>query len=373
MKKLLTSASLLIIMLAVSCSSVFYGNVSGRLVDMDTKTGIENATVYLYTDKGARDSAFNSSRDSGKAPSSGFYASDITDQSGSFSINKVYWKTNSPDFGKTADTNEMYLLFYKEGYGENGFAVNRNKVTVISESSGNMVNEELERKYNVTNITLTVSNILTGTNISEPLSTTITSERKDVDITKINDSSYKVIADKNLDDPAVTITWEFRDKAAKYIPTDEDGINLTDKQTTAEVFYDRGSITLYAKPTEFAYPVISGQLITRNADKTVVDGVEIKLFCGNDEIAGTTTGNSPIVQGDDSNHGTFTLEPSETEKWTNTTYEGKRLEYTGEELTIRFTDPLSGEERSEAVSFSSNELIRGSKQIAITIAAEETP
>lgn len=368
MKRVLAAISVILVILIASCSSVFYGNISGRIIDADTGAAIENVTVYLYQDKISRDNAFAASKDTGTPPTSGYYTTALTGQDGAFSISRIYWKTNSPEYGKTADKSEVYLMYYKKGYGENGFTINANTALIISESSGGGVGEEkLSRTQNITNASLQVVNVLTDELVSDAISTAITTADESTLVRKINDRSYEITSLREADDPIISINWSFRDKENHYIPSDKDGIRLesgADSITAEEVFlYENPVITLYARPTKFTYPRIEGRLITSGLDKSLTDNITVTLEKEGRVIASAITENRPVLQGDESHHGSFTLEVPDTEYWYNSTYTGKNLTYDEDDLVLVF-----GAENMAPISvtFTSNELISGIKYISIS-------
>lgn len=363
MKKLLTIISVIAALALVSCSSVFYGNISGRIIDEDTEAGIQNATVYLYQDKGARDSAFEKAKQTGVQPASGYYTTALTGQDGSFSISKIYWKTNSPEYGKTADKSEVYLMYYKKGYGENGFTINANTALIISESSGGGIGEQrIKRTQNIAQASIRVLDVLSNGIISDPLSTAMTAGSEGTSIRKINDRSFEITTSRDSEDPVLEISWNFRSEEAAFIPTDKDGNNTNTAKITLP--YDNPVITLYAKPTEFTYPVIEGKLITTDPDRRSADNITVKLLRNGIEIASTMTENRPRVQGDESQHGSFTIEVPETEKWTNTEYQGRNLAFPADDIIeIEFT---LENKMTETLTFTSSELIQGIKYITVS-------
>ena len=63
-----------------------------------------------------------------------------TSANGSYSFSKVWWETNSPEYGKDADKADVYLLFYNENYG---LTKSDSSVTLYSESTSQIKTAEL--------------------------------------------------------------------------------------------------------------------------------------------------------------------------------------------------------------------------------------
>ena len=114
---------LLTAVLLTSCSSVFNGGFTGTIkedkggLDDSSNTGISGATVYIYTDEGARNADYAAATAQASVKPSRYTASTVTNDNGQFSVSKILWQTNSPAFGKTADRISLYLIIYKAGFG----------------------------------------------------------------------------------------------------------------------------------------------------------------------------------------------------------------------------------------------------------------
>ena len=132
---------LLIMILFTSCSGVYYGGITGSVVD-ENGDGINDVMVAVYFDKAARDTDYNSYDKEGHADFAAPSADGIayTNASGAYSFSKVYWKTNSAEYGKDADKTNVYLLFYNEDYG---LTKSDSSVTLYSESTSQIKTAEL--------------------------------------------------------------------------------------------------------------------------------------------------------------------------------------------------------------------------------------
>lgn len=133
---------LLIMILLTSCSGVYYGGITGSVVDAETGDGINDVMVAVYFDEAARDADYNSYDKEGHADFAAPSADGIvyTNASGAYSFPKVYWKTNSAEYGKDADKTNVYLLFYNENYG---LTKSDSSVTLYSESTSQIKTAEL--------------------------------------------------------------------------------------------------------------------------------------------------------------------------------------------------------------------------------------
>ncbi len=133
---------LLIMILLTSCSGVYYGGITGSVVDAETGDGINDVMVAVYFDEAARDTDYNSYDKEGHADFAAPSADGIayTNASGAYSFPKVYWKTNSAEYGKDADKTNVYLLFYNEDYG---LTKSDSSVTLYSESTSQIKTAEL--------------------------------------------------------------------------------------------------------------------------------------------------------------------------------------------------------------------------------------
>ena len=161
-------AILLCIFLTFSgCYSVFSGGTGGLVVDKEStstpKQGIANVDVYAYLSCSERDRDFTSWREGTVFfPQADYYGHTTTNNDGHFSISKLTWKENSPDFGKDADYTNVYLIFYHENYG-----ITKGQTVIISDSNSDTVYAELESIRKTTVLSLNFIDVSTGANTSE--------------------------------------------------------------------------------------------------------------------------------------------------------------------------------------------------------------
>ena len=140
MKKLFLP--ILLIILLTSCSAVYYGGITGTVEDAETGEGINDVMVAVYFDEGRRDSEYDAYDKNAHADFNPAGADGIayTSANGSYSFSKVWWETNSPEYGKDADKVDVYLLFYNENYG---LTKSDSSVTLYSESTIQIKTAEL--------------------------------------------------------------------------------------------------------------------------------------------------------------------------------------------------------------------------------------
>ncbi len=99
-----------------SCDNVYQSGLQGVVQDA-AGNGIAGVEVYAYTNKSTRDDRLKNYQ-SGTIfsdPSCLFRATSV--QNGTFSINKIVWKTSNSQWGKDYASSSVYLLFFSEDYG----------------------------------------------------------------------------------------------------------------------------------------------------------------------------------------------------------------------------------------------------------------
>jgi len=157
--------------LLFSCSSVFQAGLSGIVTDSDSNQAIADVKVFAYTSKSARDADYQSWIDKNDIysdfnPSKAYIPRATTNANGEFTINKLTWKTNNPEFGKTADYNEVFLLFYKKDYGLNKNT--EDNIMIVSDSNNNSnVSQELTSLYLYRTLNLEIRNAATNNLITD--------------------------------------------------------------------------------------------------------------------------------------------------------------------------------------------------------------
>lgn len=144
--------------LLASCSSVFTASLTGRLVDREIyeadeggDASIAEAAVYLYMEESERadDLSAWDGTDATLPDGSGggfdWFASTTTDANGEFQFTGIIWENLLPEYGKTADRKEVFLLFHHPRYG---LVPNTVPVYVLSDSTYRAGIIKLDDRYN---------------------------------------------------------------------------------------------------------------------------------------------------------------------------------------------------------------------------------
>lgn len=334
--------SMLILLAITSCSSVFSGGFTGKIMedkgglDDSANTPLAGATVFIYTDEGTRNSDYDRAISNGTKPSNAT-ATTTTNDNGQFSVSKIIWKTNNPSFGKTADKINLYLIIYKSGFGVNGFNKNSNAISITSDSTNESTyTESFKRTEKVSTITFNLTNVANnGETINDTLLVKLTDlEAIDCNISKTSSSNTFSVSYKNDDNtqPKIKInryTIQSENEESTWKPCTEDGSTFSPIEKNITTAADSQSIDLYAKQTKFSYPTITGRLANStnsstdgNIGTSADDGIVIEYYVGEKSIGRATTTTSQIAN-DRVKHGVFTITPDSSEKWTITSYEGK--------------------------------------------------
>ena len=125
MKKLvkITSLALCLMLTLTACSAVFDSAISGTVKDRSvretssTSSGaIADVMVYAYDNEDDWNNKYNS-WDGKSVFNDNSVPSAKTAADGSFSIANLRWLTNSPAYGKDADSRKIYLLAFHKDYG----------------------------------------------------------------------------------------------------------------------------------------------------------------------------------------------------------------------------------------------------------------
>ncbi len=126
----LTGLAVLILVLFASCSAVFDAGVNGYVYyyEGSTKTPVADAKVYVYSDSNG----------------TALMASTRTDANGAYTVSRVVWESQNPDFGKTADYATIYIRVTHDDFESSSLI----PVTIISDSTNDSLGDvELVRKY----------------------------------------------------------------------------------------------------------------------------------------------------------------------------------------------------------------------------------
>ena len=360
--------SMLILLAITSCSSVFSGGFTGKIMedkgglDDSANTPLAGATVFIYTDEGTRNSDYDRAISNGTKPSNAT-ATTTTNDNGQFSVSKIIWKTNNPSFGKTADKINLYLIIYKSGFGVNGFNKNSNAISITSDSTNESTyTESFKRTEKVSTITFNLANAANnGETINDTLLVKLTDlEAIDCNISKTSSSNTFSVSYKNDDNtqPKIKInryTIQSENVKSTWITCDEDGNTFIPIEKYIQTAADNQSIDLYAKQTEFSFPNISGRLNNSSTSgssgtsatntngstgTSADDNIKIILYAvptsGSGEIKlGEATTAVRRITDNIVEHGVFTINADSSYKWTPGEYEGKYATFANSGYTLK--------------------------------------
>lgn len=340
------------------CYSIFSGGTGGLVVDAEStsepKAGIANVDVYAYVESGNRDSDYNRWREGTTFIPSGYYGHTATARDGSFTISKLVWKENKPDFGKDADSTTIYLLFYHEKYG-----LTKGQTVIISDSINNTVYAELTaiRKTTALNINITdvatdrspATQVYVKISVPQVTATNPTAAPKvfngiipasGTGIISINYPRWKTQEDReagNENKPEVKVSYyqsgDLETWKGCYNGNSPDGDysfrNDCITGITKTVENSEYTLTLYGKSTRLSLPVVNGQYnVTGDAGD---DGIIISMM-GKDsssnytvDLGQVSTYSQTIGTSGIEKHGVFSgLGNGYT--WEDTEYKGKYSE-----------------------------------------------
>ena len=204
--------------LFLSCSVVFTGSINGTIADAerheagDAGSGIADAAVYLYTDQDKRDADFDAWSSSGRMPETPekgdpeYFIKSMTDAQGNYSFNGFIWNEFFPDYGKSGDRKEIFLLFYHEEYGMNTTTY---PVYVVSDVSNKIPLYTFYRIFNSAEITGTVTDSDSGSALAN------------VNVNIWVPESWSYTAGGNIDTAESKLSWS--DSPSYTVLTDNNG------------------------------------------------------------------------------------------------------------------------------------------------------
>lgn len=355
----LLTITILFTITLLSCSSVFSAGVSGKIVDSEStsspKDGIQDVEVYAYIKEETRDSdfsAWDSSKRFSPSNTDAFIGHTTTNADGTFTINKIVWEEFFPDFGKTADYCTIYLLFYHENYG---LTKNINPAIIMSDTSANVVYQEITKTRESTSLAINVKDIGTENNITDSVIVKVTVPQTSGNtiytqtITgngniQISYPRYSSGTTENKPNVKISVTQNGTNPkwAQCFFDKDNSKYNFFSSTDTYSVVVEGSTMNtdVYVKATTLTVPAISGQVQygsdSPNEGSTIDDNLKVwlaykdsstlKLYDDStNEVTTSSSGdgaNSSIIR-----HGLFSGLASNV-TWTDTTYTGKYAELT---------------------------------------------
>lgn len=335
------------------CYSVFSGGTGGLVVDAEStsspKAGIANVDVYAYLDSGNRDGDYNRWKEDTVFVPSGYYGHTATANDGSFTISKLVWKEQNPDFGKDADYTDVYLLFYHEKYG-----LTKGQTIIISDSSTDTVYAELTPIKKSATLNLRFVDVASGNNTDNVIYVKVSvpqaTEMNTAALPKVYEGTFAGAGSLTINYPRWT-SKENRTNGIENAPE----LTITYSQSADEITWkgcynadneaknyafradaETGikrivrnpsyTMTFYGKSTRLSVPSVNGQYV--NAGTSADDGVLITMMKKDSagaysiDLGHVTTSSQALGTSGTEKHGTFSgLGNGYT--WTDTEYTDK--------------------------------------------------
>lgn len=299
MKKLFLP--ILLIILLTSCSAVYYGGITGTVKDAETGEGINDVMVAVYFDEGRRNSEYDAYDKNAHADFNPAGADGIayTSANGSYSFSKVWWETNSPEYGKDADKADVYLLFYNENYG---LTKSDSSVTLYSESTSQIKTAELTSIVDTYTYNIDLRDDSDSSSLTDGMEfhysyTDYRGVERSGNISAVGTYSIPVVYYKGESVPQITLSnfesvnkevnaspksvdqFSFKDENGTYILKTRDGFDGTSQSQTDSLYFTKNWFRIS----------ISGQVL--KADKGI-DNVAVSLDVS--DLTGITpSSNSP--------------------------------------------------------------------------------
>ena len=321
MKKLvkITSLALCLMLTLTACSAVFDSAISGTVKDRSvretssTSSGaIADVMVYAYDNEDDWNNKYNAwVKNGGNTEfSDNSVPSAKTAADGSFSIANLRWLTNSPAYGKDADSRTIYLLAFHKDYG----LVKVAGRTIQSDKSNNFgivyMDKVTATKTLVIKLKDTEDNSTTATGNDSTISNTsgISFKYKYADGYDGENQNVSATVDSFTNGQA-TITVKYKDggnvpKVTLYdIQTgsdwklvDEDTVTIDCEYDTQKKEYKNTSITLESK---WKTVTVTVSLIDGSSSdlSSVTDPIYFKWSYNNGDDSALKTGNETTSTG----------------------------------------------------------------------------
>ena len=146
------------ILLFSSCSmewgkNVYYGGLGGTVKDSDSDSPVSGVSVYVYTEKSTRDSAYSCWLNNGGVytDSTCMYKS-TTDSNGKWSVPKIIWTNKDGAWGDDYDHIPVWITYFSEEYG---CWTEEDKIEIVSgTSNSNAVISKKSKIVHTSNLNL---------------------------------------------------------------------------------------------------------------------------------------------------------------------------------------------------------------------------
>lgn len=262
-----TFAFTLLILAAVllaGCSQVFEAGISGKVVTRTeggtSEVALADVNVFAYTDKNLRDSdyvLFVEKKTTRPSEGAGYVATSLTNERGEFVVNKIVWETKDSKYGKTADVNKLYLIFYHKDYDPAKY-----DATIISGSTNSdNVYVSLNGNKDYSTINVTVRDVTRNLNMSSNVTLEYwVNADEDVDPETIvvagGNTSFQISYDKGT---AATVSLRVRSNGTHWKMVDNKG-SIVEDPILFNVGSGTTSAVLYMRNDELILPGFSGDI-----------------------------------------------------------------------------------------------------------------
>lgn len=258
-RRLLLIMAILLAALLASCSVVFEAGISGKVETPSgtDKVAVAGVSVFAYTKQGARDSdyeLFQNGTITRPREDSGYVATTTTNANGEFTVNKIVWETKKSEFGKTADVNKLYLIFYHEDYYPE-----KADATIISGSTNaSNVSVTLESNKDYTTISLTAYNVTTNKAMTAPATLEYWQDDS-ADHDTVSFTGNVSIPISFMKGTSPDVTFVLSSPGDSWMMCEKNGMPA---QNHIEADVEAGTlrVSLYMKGNEFTLPAFSGDI-----------------------------------------------------------------------------------------------------------------
>lgn len=309
MKKIIKVSLVALLLLSLTaCSAVFDSAISGTVKDKNASStsststgGIADVMVYAYDNEEAWNNKYNS-WDGKSEFKDHSVPSARTAQDGSFSISNLRWMTNSPAYGKDADSKTIYLLAFHKDYG-------LEKVegrTIQSDKANNFGIIEMGKVTATKTLTISLKDIEDNTSTATGSDATI-SDTTGFSFKYTYADGYKTGSDGEFEDNVTgTISSFTNGKATIVVKYNEDNFSTTDENNVTT--YSVPSVTIYDIQTGSDWELDEAKSNVKNGKKVIeYEGKEYKntdLKFSNSWK--TVTVNLSLIDGSSANQDTIT-------------------------------------------------------------------
>ncbi len=254
-----TLMAIVLAVLLASCSVVFQAGISGKVVT-DDGTGtasVSDVNVFAYTDQSLRDSdytKFVNNEITRPSSGAGYVATTSTNANGEFTVNKVVWETKKSEFGKTADVNKLYLIFYHEDYTPAKY-----DATIISDSTNaDNVYVNISSNKDYATINVNIYDVSTGYAMTSACTLEYLVEGNTESDTVVA-TGAATLQIKFPKDTTPDVTLTLTSTGTNWTMVDSSGAVQTSYSLT-DVAAGTTSVKLFMKNYEFTMPGFSGDI-----------------------------------------------------------------------------------------------------------------